>query len=142
MEGGVLLGLFSRFFNKSPTITRYELISDKGNGFYSWNGQLYQSDIIRSCIRPMAKAIGKLIAKHIRENSTEGLKVNPDTYIRFLLEDPNPYMSGQLLQEKLATHLALNNNAFAYINRDDFGYATEIYPIPATAVEAIYDKYC
>lgn len=39
----------------------------------------------------------------------------------------------------MANMLALNNNAFAYINRDDNGYAMEIYPVPAISVEAIYD---
>jgi len=48
-------------------------------------------------------------------------------------------MTGQMMQEKLAVQLALNNNAFAFINRDDNGYAMEIYPVPAVAVEAIYD---
>lgn len=134
------MGLLSKIFNKNPTKTRYELITDKGNGFYSFNGNLYQSDIIRSCIRPFSKSIGKLIAKHIRDSATEGFKINPEPYIKFLLEEPNPYMTGQMLQEKLATQLALNNNAFAYINRDEFGYPVEIYPIPAIATEAIYDK--
>lgn len=134
------MGLFSRVFNKNPTITRFELITDKGNGFYAWNGKLYHSDIIRSCIRPKSRAIGKLIAKHIRDNSSEGFKVNPEPYIRFLLEEPNPYMTGQMLQEKLATQLELNNNAFAYIHRDNNGYPIEIYPIPAINTEAIYDR--
>jgi len=44
-----------------------------------------------------------------------------------------------MLQEKLATQLKLNNNAFALIIRDEFGYPTQIYPIPCTTVEAIYD---
>ena len=105
-----------KFFNKNPSITRYEMIVDKGNGFYTWNGNLYQSDIIRSCIRPKARAIGKLVPKHIR-NSIEGFSVNPEPYIRFLLEDPNPYMSGQVLFEKVTTQLELNNNAFIYIHR-------------------------
>jgi len=103
-----------------------------------WNGDLYKSDIVRSCIRPKAKAIGKLVAKHIRESSDGTLKVNPEPYIRFLLEEPNPLMTGQMLQEKLATQLALNNNAFALIVRDEFGYASQIYPVPCVNVEAIY----
>lgn len=143
MKGGEKLGLISRFFNKSPTTTRFELITDKGNGFYNWNGNLYKSDIIRSCIRPKAKAVGKLLAKHIREtiksDGTNELKVNPDVYIRFLLEEPNPYMTGQLLQEKVTTQLQLNNNAFIYINRDDNGYANELYPIPCLSADAIYN---
>lgn len=127
------------FFNRSPTTTRLALVVDKGNGFYSWNGNLYQSDIVRSCIRPFAKAVGKLVAKHLRESS-DGLKVNPDAYVRQLLAEPNPYMTGQMMQEKLANQLGLNNNAFAYVNRDQFGYAMEIYPIIAVAVEALYDS--
>ena len=112
------------------------MITDEGAGFYSWNGNLYQSDIVRSAIRPKARAIGKSVGKHIRR-SLEGLSVNPEPYMRFLLEEPNPYMTGQQLQEKLITQLELNNNAFAYINRDPNGIPMEIYPITAVATEAI-----
>ena len=133
------MGIFNKFFNKNPSLTRYEMIVDKGNGFYTWNGNLYQSDIVRSCIRPKAKAIGKLVPKHIR-NSTEGFSINPEPYIRFLLEDPNPYMSGQVLFEKITTQLELNNNAFIYIHRDENGYPMELYPIIANSMDALYDK--
>lgn len=134
------MGLINRFFNKNPSVTRFEMVTERGNGYYAWGGKLYHSDIVRSCVRPKSRAIGKLVAKHIRNNATEGFKVNPEVYIRFLLEDPNPYMSGQMLQEKLATQLELNNNAFAYIHRDDNGYPIEIYPIQALNAEAIYDR--
>lgn len=125
-------------FNRSPTtVARCTLVTERGNGFYSWNGKLYQSDIVRSCIRPFYKAVGKLLAKQIREGAE--LKVNPDAYVKRLLEEPNPYMTGQILQEKLAIQFKLNNNAFALIVRDAFGYAMEIYPIPAIGTEAVYD---
>ena len=116
------------------------MITEKGNGYYAWGGKLYHSDIVRSCIRPKTRAIGKLVAKHIRNNLQEGFKINPEPYIRFLLEDPNPYMSGQMLQERLATQLELNNNAFAYIHRDDNGYPVELYPIQCLNAEAIYNR--
>ncbi len=139
-----LLQRFFRFRNKTPTEQpnegyRIELVVERGNGFYSWRGSLYQSDIIRSCIRPKAKAVGKLVAKHIRDNANE-TQVNPDPYMRFLLEEPNPYMTGQMLQEKMATVLALNNNAFAFIVRDDNSFPIQIYPIPCRTAEAVYDK--
>lgn len=137
------MGLLNRLFNKSVSTSRYEMITDRGNGFFAWNGNLYKSDIIRACIRPKVKAIGKLVAKHIRETvNTDGsinLKVNPEPYMRFLLEEPNPYMTGQVMQEKVATQLQLNNNAFIYIHRDDNGFPVELYPIPCLSVEAIYD---
>ena len=116
------------------------MITDEGSGFYSWNGNLYQSDIVRAAIRPKARAIGKAVGKHIR-NGPDGMKINPEPYMKFLLEEPNPYMTGQMLQEKLITQLELNNNAFAYINRDENGYPMEIYPIVAGYVAAKQNKH-
>lgn len=138
------MGFFDRFRNRTVTVSKFKLITDEGDGFYAWNGNLYQSDIVRSAIRPKVRAIGKTVGKHIREtikpDGTKDIKVNPEPYIRFLLEEPNPYMTGQMLQEKLATQLELNNNAFAYINRDENGYPMEIYPITATACEALQNN--
>jgi len=139
------VGLFNVFKtrkNKAVTVSKYKLITDIGNGFYSWNGNIYKSDIVRAAIRPKAQAIGKIVGKHIREtvvNGSTNIIINPEPYIRFLLEEPNPYMTGQMLQEKLATQLELNNNAFAYILRDEFDYPMQIYPITAVACEAIQD---
>ncbi|MCM3444373.1 phage portal protein [Metabacillus halosaccharovorans] len=131
-----LLDWFTKGKNTPKTTTRFELINDVGNGFYDWSGNLYQNDIVRACIRPKAKATGKLIAKHILQNGNE-FKVNPNVNIRFLLEEPNPLMTGQMFQEKMAVQLELNNNAFAYIKRNELGIPTEIYPIPCTTVDVL-----
>jgi HK97 family phage portal protein len=130
-------------FFRGKTVSGMQLITDTGSGYFTWNGKLYQSDIIRSAIRPYAKAMGKLVAKHIREtivNEVKQIKVNPEAYMRFLLEEPNPYMSGQVLQEKIATQWKLNNNAFILIVRDEFGYPTELYPVPATTVQSLHNN--
>ena len=66
--------------------------------------------------------------------------VNPDAYMRFLLQEPNPYMSGQQLQEKLARTVLINRNAFALIIRNENGYPVSIYPINATTVEGCYNE--
>lgn len=133
------MGIIKNLLNRSLSKTRFEMIEDRGNGFYSWNGTIYKSDIVRACIRPKVKAIGKLVPQHIRNNNVDGFKVNPEAYIRFLYEEPNPYMSGQVFREKMATQLALNNNAFALIVKDEYGYPIEMYNIPCISVEAIYD---
>lgn len=137
------MGLFDRFKNRTVTVSKYKMITDEGSGFYSWNGNIYQSDIVRAAIRPKARAIGKAVGKHIRQTIKDGkaeTKVNPDAYMRFLLEEPNPYMTGQMLQEKLAVQLELNNNAFAYIERDINGYPMAIYPITSYTTEALQDS--
>lgn len=142
---------FFKFGNKASKKeterTVYKMIVDRGNGFYSWNGKLYQSDIVRACIKPRTKAIGKCVAKHIRttevkteDGTQKKVEINPLINIRFLLEEPNSYMTGQMLQEKVANQLSLNGNAFIYIMRDTNGLPVGLYPVPASTVEAKYDE--
>lgn len=138
MEIGII-NYVKGFFNKDVIKTRFEMITDKGNGFYNWNGKLYQSDIVRSCIRPMARAVMKTVPKHIRELNNQTV-INPEPYIKFLLQDPNPYMTTSQLLEKIAIQFELNNNAFIYIHRDENGYPIELYPIMTVGGEAIYDS--
>ncbi|MBD5529699.1 MAG: phage portal protein [Lachnospiraceae bacterium] len=113
------------------------MVTTWGENYYAWNRRLYDSDIIRSCLRPKVKAIGKLVGKHIRDGDG-GLKVNPDANIRFLLSEPNPHMTGQQFQEKVATQLCLNNNAFILIIRDENGKPLQLYPIPCVSCETTY----
>ena len=134
------MGLWNRVKQRMSRQS-FRMVQEQGNGFYSWNGRLYRSDVVRACIRPKTKAIGKAVAKQIRETITaEGQKVevNPDAYIRFLLEEPNALMTGQMLQEKVANQLALNNNAFILIIRDEFEKPVELVPIPCYGVDALY----
>ena len=139
------MGFFKNLLTNITTTKRVstvQMVQERGNGFYSYNGKMYQSDIVRACIRPKIKAIGKLTAKHIRETVTASARkpaVNPEPYIRFRLEEPNQYMTGQLLQEKLAAQLVLNNNAFAVILRDENGLPNAIFPVAAMQADAVYD---
>lgn len=115
-----------KLFRKREPTTKNEkadknvmkMVTTWGEHYYSWNGRLYDSDIVRACIRPKVKAVGKLVAKHIREDD-KGLTVNPNANIRFILSEPNPFMTGQMFQEKVATQLCLNNNAFILVIKDD-----------------------
>lgn len=108
-----------------------------------WNNNLYKSDIVMSAIRPYVNAIGKTVGKHIQSTvDGEGertIKVNPEPYMRFLLEEPNPIMTGQKFQEWLACCLKINNHAFALIARDGNGLPTALYPINATMAVEEYD---
>lgn len=128
-----------RFFNrkrKPATVTQIQMFEDRGNGFFAWSGNLYRSDLVRAAIRPKVRAIGKSVAKHIRKDAS-GLKVNPEPYMRILLEEPNPYMSMQQLLERAITQLELNNNAFIFIERNEFGYPVGLYPIHTSSVELL-----
>ena len=138
-----------KFWKREPTNERADkpsagqtlkMVTLRGESFFSWDGKLYESDIVRACIRPKVKAIGKLIGKHIRDDpKTGGIKVNPDANIRFILSEPNPYMTGQQLQEKVANQLCRNNNAFILVVRDENGKPLQLYPVPCVSVEAKYN---
>lgn len=117
--------------------TAFKMVTDTGNAFCPWGGEIFDSDIVRACIRPYCKAIGKLQAKHVRRFNGK-VEVNPEPYMRFLLEEPNPYMSGHVLQEKVAIQLALSSNAFILIVRDENGVPEQLYPIPAIMAETKY----
>lgn len=114
-----------------------QMVTTWGENYYAWNRRLYDSDIVRSCLRPKVKAVGKLVGKHIRDGDGN-LKVNPDANIRFLLSEPNPHMTGQQFQEKVATQLCLNNNAFILIIRDENDKPMQLYPIPCVSCETVY----
>ena len=138
-----------KFWKREPTNERADkpsagqtlkMVTLRGESFFSWDGKLYESDIVRACIRPKVKAVGKLVGKHIRDDpKTGGIKVNPDANIRFILSEPNPYMTGQQMQEKVANQLCLNNNAFILVVRDENGKPLQLYPIPCVSVEAKYN---
>jgi len=142
LKGGEKMAIWNRIFNRKnsiPVSKEYKLLTDLGNNFYAWNGRVYESDIVRSAIEVKSTTIGKSMAKQIRVGSNDEVKINPDVYIQFLLSDPNPIMTGQMLQEKMVTQLELNNNAFAYVQQDENGLPNAIWPITASSVEAVQD---
>ena len=42
-----------------------QMVTTYGEHYYSWDGKLYNSDIVRACIRPKVKAAGKLAGKPV-----------------------------------------------------------------------------
>lgn len=139
-----------KFWKREPTVNEnvdkpssgnvLKMVTLRNGQFFCFDGKLYESDIVRACIRPKVKAIGKLVGKHTRDDpKAGGLKVNPDANIRFLLSEPNPYMTGQQMQEKVANQLCLNNNAFILVVRDENGKPMQLYPVPCVSVEAKYN---
>ena len=140
---GLIQKITSAWGMRNRTVTTVTLMTEHGNQYVSWGNKIYDFDIVRACIRPKVKAIGKLVGKHIRETLTEdgsrNIETNPSVNIRMLLEEPNPLMTGQDLQEKVATQLAINKNAFVLISRDEMGTPVALYPIVPHTVEARYN---
>ena len=80
--------LFDRLKGLKKT-SGVKMVVTTNDRFYQWNGKIYSSDIVRACIAPKVKTIGKLLATHIRtkiiSDGKKETKVNPEPYMRFLL---------------------------------------------------------
>lgn len=131
------MGFLKNLLNRSPTKQTVKMVEMNGNTFQLWNGKVYESDLVLACLRPYVNAVGKLHAIQIQNKSNSGNNVE-FPYIRKLLDNPNPYMTGQELQEAVAISMKLNNNAFIRIIRDSNGVPCELVYIPCMSAEAIY----
>lgn len=142
------MGILQRIMSilaRSPTAeatekTQLRFVQQYANSLYVYDGKIYRSDIVRSCIRPKIKAVGKTVPQHIREDADGEKQVFPDVYMRFLLREPNQLMSWQQYAEKMEAQLILNKNAFALIQRDENGLPAALFPLAPLSVRAEYDK--
>lgn len=132
------MGLLDRFKKEKDLTTSFEMITEGEWGNFQFGNNIYKSDIVRSAIRPKARALGKAVPKHVRDSDGE-FETLDNLYIKKLLKEPNPFMSWQQLIEKLITHLELNNNAFALVVRNDEGLPIAEYPISASSVRMVSD---
>jgi HK97 family phage portal protein len=133
-------------FNKSPTNTeRAEIMNGSPAIFTPFSGDAYESDIYRAAVDAIARNAAKLKPTHVI--TIAGQRKDGDSqFNRILQVRPNPYMTAYDMIYKLVTHYYLYNNAFAYLQKDDKGYLTGIYPLRPLNMEYITDPtgelYC
>lgn len=129
-----------RFLNK----TKYAAAAypvDLSNGsavFTQWGGDAYTNDIYRAGIDAIARNAGKLKGVYIIQ-AGELRKVANARINRLLQIEPNPYMSAYDLLYKTVTHYFLYNNAFIYVQRDQNGNVSGLYPLSASNVDFMAD---
>ena len=65
------LGKMKLFRKREPTgdVDRMDknimqMVTTYGESFYSWNGKLYENDIVRACLRPKVKAANMCVRTH------------------------------------------------------------------------------
>ncbi|MDL2318350.1 phage portal protein [Eubacteriales bacterium OttesenSCG-928-A19] len=143
------MNIIQRIFKRQPRsdqVQRIQLMSGNGIPFTAWNGDAYSSDIYRAAVDAIARNTAKLKGSHvIRTDLSLRIERNPKIN-RLLQVQPNPYMNAYDLLYKLVMHYFLYNNAFAYLQRDERGNVSGIYPIKASTVEFMADSagalYC
>ena len=119
---GTLSNMFKR---KKPTSrpnnenTLLKLLNDFQAIFTEYNGEIYDSEIVRACIDAIARNTAKLKMQHIGS-----AKFN-----NYLLHSPNLYMSNYDFIYKTVSKLYTQNNAFIGIERDFKGIPKNFIPI-------------
>ena len=140
--------MFTSIFGKKEKkkykiLHTFKMLNSNDTTFYNWNGQLYDSSAIRTAVGTNATHAAKVNPKHIRYIDGE-VKVSPNDNIKRLLKRPNKYMNMFDFNYKMMVQRELNNNAFAYIDRDKnipgmLGIKG-IYPLPSSRVEVLEDE--
>lgn len=119
----------SIFTNKEPAITStWREIGSYQSYFTANNADLYASEVVRSCIRPLAEHTSKANVKVLRDGVESDKRLQ-----RMIQYRPNPYMNGKDFLYKVRTHLEINNVSFIYIMRDETSKCIGLYPMPKAA---------
>ena len=111
---------------KSAKQTRWKELGAYTAIFSPFGQNMWQSDLVRSCIRPISEHSSKA---HATASKPEIAKI--------LNTNPNMYMNGKDFLAKVRLWLEIKNTAFIYISRDDAGRPTGFYPVPYASFEAL-----
>lgn len=111
---------------QKKTITKWKELGMYQSTFTVFGDDIYNSDVVRSCIRPLADLTAKAEAK-----------CEDKTLERMLNRNPNKYMSGHDFLMKIRTRYELLNVAFIYVQRDDNLKVVGLYPVPYSYFEAV-----
>ena len=138
--------ILDRLFNKKSSVTTAKLVHEPTGGFSAVSSDAYANDVYREAVDAIARNAGKLKGSHIVAYTGRERQDGDGRLNRLLQVRPNPYMSAYDMLYKLTTHLFLNNNAFAYLDRDNKGSLRAIYPITSSSVSILSDAannlYC
>lgn len=143
--GGFLKKFFSNKSFSKTEMKQTEVMSGSPAIFTPFSGDAYESDIYRAAVDAIARNAAKLKPTHIV--TMRGERKDGDNQLNRILQvRPNPYMTTYDMIYKLVTHYYLYNNAFAYLQKDDKGYLTGIYPLRPLNMEYLTDPtnelYC
>ena len=123
------MGVLQNIFGNTKIVQKYSRWKELGTYnsiFSSFGKDIYKSEVVRSCIRPLAEHTSKANVKCTDKRIERLLNVNP-----------NAYMNGKDMLYKVRTKLEIKNTAFIYIGRDETGKVMSFYPVPYSYFEAV-----
>lgn len=105
-------------------------------GFTSFGTNIYANEIVRSCIRALSEHSSKANVRVIRRVDAN-IMPGDKKMERMLQYRPNMYMNGKDFLYKVRTRLEIDNTAFIFIQRDEYGKCIGLYPMPKADYEAL-----
>ncbi len=123
---GEKMGLFAKIFKKpsgsgQTSEGRFETLTAYAPVFSSWNGEIYESELVRSAIDARARHISKL-------EITMAGTAKPKLRTR-MSQAPNDWQTWSQFLYRLCTILDMQNTAFIVPVIGEYGDATGIFPI-------------
>lgn len=118
------MGLFEKLFPKQEKIVPqgyFKTLTGYTPVFSSFGGEIYESELVRSCVDARARHISKL-AINVVGSAKPSLKTK-------LRANPNEWQTWSQFLYRLSTILDIQNTAFIVPVYDKFGDITGIYPI-------------
>lgn len=137
MNGIEKRGLFEKIFGKTQENTEkiyektsFQLLNSYETTFFNYEGELYDSDVVRSCIHTIASHAAKLKPHHL---SSDGTAIQ-SRISKLLAYRPNPHMNTYDFIYRTISQLYSTNNAYIYLQWFD-GKLIGMYPINYSSAE-------
>lgn len=131
------MGLFESIFGSKKTETikadsYFKALTAYSPVFHSWNGSLYESELVRSAIDARARHIAKL--------KVEVIGSARPTLATRLKAKPNSFQTWYQFMYRLSTILDMHNTAFIVPVVDKYGDTVGMFPVLPTKCEILQTK--
>lgn len=118
-----------KFVRGRNDLTRAKLLDGYSNEYAPWSGNAYDNATVRSCVDTIARHAGKLKARHVTRKDGNIINI-PDDPLNYILGvRPNMLMTASEFLEKVIAQYYTYNNLFVYIQRDERGQVTALWPL-------------
>lgn len=132
------MGLFENIFSKKDVNAVYkaneyfQTLTAYSPVFTSWNGKLYESELVRSAIDARARHNSKL--------KVEAIGTARPLLRKYLQTAPNSFQTWSQFLYRLSTILDMQNNAFIVPLHDEYGSITGYYSLLPSMCELVSFK--
>jgi len=131
--------------NNSAFIQGYQTSAGEFNVQGLGNGA--SNSAVVSCLQVLGTAFGEAKLKVYQTNEVGELEVFPNHQLTMLFQRPNPYMSGDVVQNYLVQSMHISGDAYLLKQKNEAGQLVALYPlmpenvVPKGSEETLIEYY-